>query len=461
MEFITLEEGVNLLKNPREGHASFPYRRDKSLKRSSTGPSTKKSKSSTSAESSSGENTALNDFRIIIGLSRDGFKMKLLNENAVFINFAGPNVTSNDKAKYNTYPTNFKKKILTSQQDSGPAKLIMAAYSSSTWKTLEAAYNNWANCMKTNNSIIDLDQEKLSKFIWWCYSEKGLKHSTISTYVASLGTIQKIQKQNDIFTNSYTTKTILKGVRNIEAAEMSTKNERLVFTFPLLKILGHCIMKQDWATDSKRIFWAASTMLFFGSFRIGELLSNNEQSYDPLTTLLWEDIQQVGEALRIHVRFPKVFASGGVFVDIFPLKDVTICPVQCLKSLRKSGVKDNDPVFKFGSGKLLTPAQFNKSLKDVLSLVLKPDENKYTSHSFRAAIPSALAENPMLASREELMLWGRWDSSAYMRYTRLKYEQRKQTFYSICSIFNIRPAHYAGTGGSEATPGPSQSRHPR
>jgi hypothetical protein len=55
VEFITLEEGVNLLKNPREGHASFPYRRDKSLKRSSTGPSTKKSKSSTSAESSSGE----------------------------------------------------------------------------------------------------------------------------------------------------------------------------------------------------------------------------------------------------------------------------------------------------------------------------------------------------------------------------------------------------------------------
>jgi hypothetical protein len=80
VEFITLEEGVNLLKNPREGHASFPYRRDKSLKRSSTGPSTKKSKSSTSAESSSGENTALNDFRKTIGLSRDGFKMKLLNE---------------------------------------------------------------------------------------------------------------------------------------------------------------------------------------------------------------------------------------------------------------------------------------------------------------------------------------------------------------------------------------------
>jgi hypothetical protein len=58
LEFISLKEGVNLLKNSREGHASYPYRRDKSLKQSSTGPSSKKSKSSTSAESSLGGNTA-------------------------------------------------------------------------------------------------------------------------------------------------------------------------------------------------------------------------------------------------------------------------------------------------------------------------------------------------------------------------------------------------------------------
>jgi hypothetical protein len=44
MESISLNEAVNILKNPREGSSTQPFRRDKSLKRTSTGPSTKKSK---------------------------------------------------------------------------------------------------------------------------------------------------------------------------------------------------------------------------------------------------------------------------------------------------------------------------------------------------------------------------------------------------------------------------------
>jgi hypothetical protein len=52
MESITLDEAVNIIKNPREGSSTQPYRRDKSLKRTSTGPSTKKSKPSSSTASS-------------------------------------------------------------------------------------------------------------------------------------------------------------------------------------------------------------------------------------------------------------------------------------------------------------------------------------------------------------------------------------------------------------------------
>jgi hypothetical protein len=52
METITLDEAVNVIKNPREGSSTQPYRRDKSLKRTSTGPSSKKSKPSSSTASS-------------------------------------------------------------------------------------------------------------------------------------------------------------------------------------------------------------------------------------------------------------------------------------------------------------------------------------------------------------------------------------------------------------------------
>jgi hypothetical protein len=370
---------------------------------------------------------------------------------------AGPSILAEDKRKYNMVSSCFKEKVLRKLSE-GPAKLVMAAYTNNTWKAMETASNTYTSYSKTTieNSI---SQDQITSFIWWCYSEKNLKHATINSYVSSLATLQKLMGNNLDFATSYLTKTVLKGVRNAEAVQAPKESTRLVFSLPLLKILGHCLMSQDWDPDSKRIFWAASTLLFFGSFRVSEILSKNEYSYDPLTTLVWSDVLQVGEALRIHVKFPKVFSAKGIFVDLFPIDDVTICPVHCLKNLRSKVENQDEPVFKFGTGKLLTPNQFNKSLKELLGTVLTPEENQFTSHSFRAAIPAALAENPDLASKQELKLWGRWDSNAYLKYTRLQYEQRKITFHSICKMFNIRPAKSTGAQRARISPERGQVNH--
>jgi hypothetical protein len=323
---------------------------------------------------------------------------------------------------------------------------------------METASNTFLSFSKTAIESC-ITQDQITSFIWWCYTEKNLKYATINTYVSSLATLQKLMGNNQDFATSYLTKTVLKGVRNAKAVQTPKESSRLVFTLPLLKILGHCIMSQDWDPDSKRIFWAASTLLFFGSFRISEILSKNEYCYDPLTTLVWGDIIQVGEALRIHVKFPKVFSAKGIFIDLFPIDDVTICPVHCLKNLRLNVKNQDEPVFKFGTGKLLTPTQFNKSLKDLLSIVLTPKENQLTLHSFRAAIPTALAENPDLASKQELQMWGRWDSNAYLKYTRLQYEQRKIPFHSICKMFNIRPAKSTGAQRAHVSSERGQINH--
>jgi hypothetical protein len=228
-------------------------------------------------------------------------------------------------------PNQFKESILR-KISKGPAKLVMAAYTTNTWRTMETACNNYQ--IYSKSSIENrISQDQISGFIWWCYTERKLKYVTICTYISALGTFQKLLGSDHSFANSYLTKTILKGVRNAEATQVPKDSSRLVFTLPLLRILGHCLMAQDWDLDSKRIFWAASTLLFFGSFRISEILSKNENCYDPLTTLMWGDILQVGEALRIHVKFPKVFSAKGIFVDIFLIQDSSLCPVQCLKML--------------------------------------------------------------------------------------------------------------------------------
>ncbi len=57
-------------------------------------------------------------------------------------------------------------------------------------------------------------------------------------------------------------------------------------------------------------------------------------------------------------------------------------------------------------------------------------------HSFRAAIPSAMANNPDMASVEDLKSWGRWSSDSFRLYTRLKLKKKRLIFNKITSILN-------------------------
>jgi hypothetical protein len=59
---------------------------------------------------------------------------------------------------------------------------------------------------------------------------------------------------------------------------------------------------------------------------------------------------------------------------------------------------------------------------------------EYSGHSLRAAIPSAIAENSELASKQDIMHWGRWSSDTYYRYTRLKKNQKLSIYKKIISV---------------------------
>jgi hypothetical protein len=57
-------------------------------------------------------------------------------------------------------------------------------------------------------------------------------------------------------------------------------------------------------------------------------------------------------------------------------------------------------------------------------------------HSFRGGIPSALASHPELAKDNHIMGWGRWSSSAYLIYTRLRLSQKLKIYEKITSVLN-------------------------
>jgi hypothetical protein len=307
---------------------------------------------------------------------------------------------------------------------------------------MEIVANHWAECFGGKISNLRTpNQENLDKFVWWGYKEKNWKWSTMVSYLSQLANVFKLKGSDDAAFHSFRTKTLLRGVRNLDSINCNIPAKRKVFSFPLLKILGHAVACANWPEDSKRVFWTTCSIMFFGSLRVGEILAWNQYSFDPLTTLLWGDLVFDKDFVRIFIRFPKIFSAGGISIDLFEISDKSLCPVACLKKLRNSknyqDRKNSDPVFRFNSGVLLTPKAFNETLRDLLFQFLGNEAKDFSSHSFRAAIPAALAEAPMLASKDSVMGWGRWDSDAYMKYTRLKSNQRKETFSVICSLFGL------------------------
>lgn len=208
-------------------------------------------------------------------------------------------------------------------------------------------------------------------------------------------------------------------------------------SLPTLKLLGHEIAKSDWNPLNRNVFWAACVIAFFGSFRMGEILAANKNSFTPNETLLWEDVTLGKDIVTFHIKIPKSRASKGEYIDLFQFQGHNCCPHECMTILAKHKTSDRGPDFRFESGNLLTVVNFSSTVKKKL---LKPHlgdkEDWFAAHSFRAGIPSALAANPEYAREEEIKSWGRWNSASYLLYTRLKNEQKRAIFRKITNVLS-------------------------
>ena len=315
-------------------------------------------------------------------------------------------------------------------------KLISAAYSHTTWKTYEAAYNSFVSFEVYNKNVVEwpLTQNTLNSYISWATLQKNLKHSTISTYVASLSSVHQLFGfEGDIF-SSFITKAMLRGSNNLATSIHTPSHTRKVFTLSLLKLVGHAISQQDWEAESKLVFWSCLCVAFFGSFRIGELLAAKEEGFDYVTTLLWKNVKIRGDNCLIHIESPKSNSKEGDFVDLFTIPGKDCCPVTSLKNLKNvSNVTSDSPVFCFKNSKPLTPPVFNQTLRSLLEPFIGISSLQYSSHSLRAAIPSALAKTPYLANDQDIKGWGRWDSPCYRRYTRLELDRKRHIYGKIRS----------------------------
>jgi hypothetical protein len=318
--------------------------------------------------------------------------------------------------------------------------LINASNSCDTWKRHQSALTCFfLFCAKTGTKAVwPLQSEVINSFCHWALTEKNLKSSTVKAYLSSMALYHRLNGLDESNCSNYLSKLIIRGAENLEITSCSKQRQRNVVTLPVLKILGHEVANSMWDSLSKQIFWVAACLSFFGSLRMGELLSKNISSWDPDITLLWSDILDRGDSLLVHIKSPKSRTKGGEYVDIFPFPGHNCCPVNVFKTLKSKteGIrKENEPIFKFRNGNLLTKEVFNNTLGELLNKKLNA---KFSGHSFRAGIPSTLARFPELSNDSHIMGWGRWTSNAYLSYTRLKTDQKRKIFSKIVEVLNVK-----------------------
>jgi hypothetical protein len=291
----------------------------------------------------------------------------------------------------------------------------------------------------------------LSKACWrlfatWCMSIRGLQPSTTKSYMSALKFIHHM-KGLPIHdpADDFLLQCAFKGAAKAAFASPPPPATRRIVTFALLRLLGHRIASTSWSELTKQVVWSACTLAFFSSARLGELLSYTTYTHDPTADLTWADIVfNSPDSLLVRLKCTMSGDLNGEFLDVFVFPGFNCCPVagiQQLKRLQKeAGCFSPDlPVFRFATGKNLTPGHFNNILSQLLVDICVPGQDTISCHSFRAGIPSTLALFPDLANCDDIQGWGRWHSECFNRYTRLRHEQKRAIFGKISAAILAAP----------------------
>ena len=172
------------------------------------------------------------------------------------------------------------------------------------------------------------------------------------------------------------------------------------------------------------MLWAASTACFFGFFRIGEITTPSDASFNADLHLSFGDLAvdnpTAPSVVRIHLKSSKTdqFRRG---VDVFiGSTHNELCPVAAMMAYLAQRGGHPGALFHFEDGTLLTPARFTARVRDALE-ALGHTGKSYAGHSFRIGAATTAAEKGLEDSLIKAL--GRWESDAYLLYVRTPRER--------------------------------------
>ena len=192
----------------------------------------------------------------------------------------------------------------------------------------------------------------------------------------------------------------------------------------------------------KSLRWVVSFLAFWGSFRIGELLTELRYEFNPKCALLPSDLQFDSECVAVWLRNPKVKSRLGDIVEVWQVAQCKeLDPVLALRAFlqrreEKFGSSDSLPVFIHEDGSNFTKGEMNQDLKQLISFypeLAQSERDKWSGHSYRSGLSTLLQS--LNFSKDEIKTWGRWRSSAYLMYLKDR-EARRATKAKLKNTFD-------------------------
>ena len=139
-------------------------------------------------------------------------------------------------------------------------KLVVYSATSQTWAKHSSAwhlYNKFCINFSVKNQL-PVPVEYARAFVTWAVTKKGLKSSTVQSYISSLNTAHTISNHKcPNFSSDPCIKMALKGAENMYQIFNAPKADRLPMNIHLLDILGDRIAALGWSIFSKQVLWTA------------------------------------------------------------------------------------------------------------------------------------------------------------------------------------------------------------
>jgi len=313
-------------------------------------------------------------------------------------------------------------------------KINSTAIAKPTWNKYISAFNKFNSFCKHFGlkQKWPIKKTNIYGFSLWAIETQKLNPDTIKSYLFALSKLQKLHGFKGIkVSKSPVITQLLTGAKNKLIAD-SPKKRRDPITFDRLIYIQQKIFESHWSEFNKQAIWCTAICAFFGSFRIGELLSKKQKTFDNTATLLTTDIQynSYTQSVKVHIRSPKNRNPQGVYNYLFPFPDPNFCPVNSILryiAMQKQAkiYTETLPFFRFKSGRLITTKKFNV----ILRTIFPPSTGLYiVGHSFRPGLISSAANLPDIVNDPHIQGWGNWSTKTFLRYQHFDTEQKRWIF---------------------------------